>query len=102
MKINATDLRNLAAIAHAEASYGEARNEKINGVPGYGSVTVQYRAIHRLGDLGLITWEAHTVEQTIDRGHRFGRTGGTRTYRDTYLTARLTDTGRAALARRGS
>lgn len=96
--MNSTDLRNLAALAHAADHYGEARNGKIHGVPGHGDVTVQYRAIHRLADLGLVTWEAHTVEQTIDRGHRFGRTGGTRTYRDTYLSATLTPAGRAALA----
>lgn len=97
-----TDLRNLTALAYAADRYGEARNEKIGGVPGYGDVTVQYRAIHRLADLGLVTWESHTVERTIYRGHLFGRTWGTRTHRHTYLTATLTPAGRAALARRGA
>lgn len=95
----ATDLRNLRALAEMAARWGEAKNGKIDDVPGEGSVTVQYRAIHRLGDLGLVTWQAHSEQVSVYQGHRFGRLGGTKLHRYSWVTAQLTDAGRAALAR---
>lgn len=91
------DLRNLAALAEMARRWGSAQNSEIKNVPGYGAVVVTYKAIHRLGDLGLVTWRAETKEVEIQRGHLFGRTGGTR--RDVRITvyAELTEAGRAAL-----
>lgn len=99
--MTSTDLKNLAALAYAFDRYGEARNEKICDVPGFGDVIVQYRAIHRLGRLGLVDWKSHTGSVSVYRGHLFGRTGGTVTRSFTYLTATITDAGRDALRQLG-
>jgi len=95
--MNNADLRNLAALAEMARRWGSAKNGKIEDVPGWGAVVVNYKAIHRLGDLGLVTWRVESKEIETDRGHLFGRTGGTRRHVETTVFAELTDAGRAAL-----
>ncbi len=92
------DIRNLTALAEMLTRWGTAKNEKIEDVPGYGTVVVQYRAIHRLGDLGLVTWKAHSQEVSVYQGFRFGRLGGTKLHIVSWVTAELTEAGRALLA----
>ena len=98
-----SDLRNLAAIAFAQDKFrGPVANGVIHGVPGYGDVVVQYRAMHRLGALGLVTWEGHSEEVSVYQGHSFGRLGGTKTHLRSWVTAEVTDAGRAYLASKQS
>ena len=98
-KPSPADLRNLAAIAFAEGRHGSpVVNGTVYGVPGYGDVVVQYRAMHRLGELGLVTWEGHSQTVSTYQGFLFGRGGGTKSRLHSWVTAKLTPAGRALLA----
>lgn len=100
---SAADLKNLTAIAFAQDRFGSpVINGTVYGVPGYGDVVVQYRAMHRLGELGLVTWEAHSQTVSVYQGFRFGRLGGTKTHIQSWVTAELTPAGRAFLAAKKS
>lgn len=88
--------RNLTAVSEMISRWGEARNSLIHKVPGYGSVTVQARALDRLESLGLVTTKLHTETYYVGEG-LFGRQGGQSKRVTTWVSAVPTDAGRAAL-----
>lgn len=58
-------------------------------------ITIQYRTLHALGGLGLAAWQSHSTEYTRQVRTAFGRSlNGTRTERESWVTAILTDAGR--------
>lgn len=59
-------------------------------------ITIKYPTLHALGDLGLALWQSHSHEYSRQVRTAFGRSlNGTRNVVETWVTAILTDAGRA-------